>query len=306
MQSIYQTMSDGVSIALHQWLPKKTPKAAIHIVHGMAEHSLRYDGFAEDACKCGFTVFSADHRGHGKTADKSGLKGFLADKNGFNRVVDDQREINEEIKKIYPNTPIIMLGHSFGSFVTQSYIENHGNTINACILSGSAGPNPIIGIASILANINVLINGKKSCSKMMDKLSFGSYNKGIKGAKTEFDWLSRDENEVKKYINDEFCGFVCTSGFYKDLMYGLKKIHNRNEMTKIPLNLPVLLISGSKDPVSSNGKSIKKLYSIYKQNGIKNLELKLYEGARHELLNETNKEEVKTDILNWIKKTIKI
>ncbi len=303
MQTIYQTMSDGTAVALHQWLPKKTPKAVIHIVHGMAEHSLRYDGFAEDACKHGFTVFSADHRGHGKTAGY-GLKGYLADKDGFKRVVDDQKEINEEIGKIYPDVPVIILGHSFGSFITQSYIENYGNTVSACILSGSAGPNPIIGIALFLANLNVLFHGKKNISKMMDKLSFGSYNKKIKSPKTKFDWLSRDENEVIKYINDDLCGFICTAGFYKDLMQGLKIIHTRSALSQIPATLPILIAAGSEDPVSSYGKTLLKLYSLYKQNGIKNVEIKLYEGARHEILNETNKEEVKTDIFGWIKKTI--
>ncbi len=304
MQTIYQTMTDGVSIALHQWLPKKHPKAVIHIIHGMAEHALRYDDIAEDACKRGFTVFAPDLRGHGKTIGAESIRGNLADKHGFKRVVDDQKEINEEIKKIYPDVPVIILGHSFGSFITQSYIEHYGNTVNACILSGSAGPNPIIGTASIIAKLNILFYGKKHISKLMNSLSFGSYNKGIKKPKTKFDWLSRDENEVEKYIKDDLCGFICTTGFYGDLMYGLKSIHKPENIAKIPKELPILIAAGSADPVSSGGKTLKKLCSIYEKYGIKNIELKLYESARHEILNEINREEVKADIFTWIEKTV--
>jgi len=304
MQTIYQTMSDGQAVALHQWLPKKKPKAVIHIVHGMAEHALRYDGFAEDACARGFTVFASDHRGHGKTAGKLMLRGYLADKDGFQRVVEDQKEINEEIKKIYPDIPIIILGHSFGSFITQNYIENYGKTVRAAILVGSAGPNPMIKIAGIAVGLNKLFSDKKKPSKFMDKLSFGAYNKAVESPKTNFDWLSRDENEVQKYIDDDFCGFTCTLGFYQDIINGLKQTHRPSEMSKIPVSLPILITSGDKDPVSDLGKSIKKLYDIYKANGIKDLSLKLYEGARHEILNETNKEEVKADIFEWIEKRL--
>ncbi|UTC67590.1 MULTISPECIES: alpha/beta hydrolase [unclassified Treponema] len=304
MQTIYQTMSDGAAIAVHQWLPKKKPKAVIHIVHGMAEHALRYEDFAEDACTRGFTVFAADHRGHGKTCGNIMLKGYLADKDGFKRVVEDQKEINDEVNKIYQDIPIIILGHSFGSFITQNYIENYGQTVKAAILVGSAGPNSMMNIAGAAAGLNKLFSGRKKPSKFMDKLSFGSYNKTVDKPKTNFDWLSRDEEEVQKYIADEYCGFICTVGFYQDLIKGLKQTHKPSEMAKIPNELPILITSGDKDPVSNLGKSVKKLYDIYKTNGINDLELKLYKDARHEILNETNKEEVKADIFAWIEKRL--
>ncbi len=312
MEANYQIMSDGVSLAIYKWLPKTKPIAFIHIVHGMAEHALRYTEFAEEACKLGFGVYASDHRGHGKTAatgipnstDK-GLLGFLAEKDGFFRVVEDQKEINSEIQKHYPNIPIIIFGHSFGSFITQRYIEQYSDTVSACILSGSSGPNPIVGIGTVLANLVTVFTGRKKYSKLLNALSFGSYNKGVKNPKTNFDWLSRDENEVKKYIEDELCGFICTSGFYQDLMKGLKTIHRKSEIAKISNNLPILIASGDRDPVSSYGKTVKALCQIYKNKGIKSVELKLYNGARHELLNEINKAEVKADIFNWIKKILK-
>ncbi|MFC2315349.1 MAG: alpha/beta hydrolase [Selenomonas massiliensis] len=304
MNAVYQTMSDGASVAVYTWLPEQAPKAVLHMVHGMAEHAARYDDFAKIACKRGVAVVAADHRGHGKTGAKSGLMGYLADRDGFGRVVDDQKEINEEIRKQYPGLPIVIIGHSFGSFVTQEYIERYGTTVKAAVLIGSAGPNPSVFFASLLANLNCAFKGRKSAAKFMNALVFGSYNKRIKRPRTAFDWLSRDEKEVKKYIDDEYCGFVCTAGFFQDFMRGLKRIHTQAALTGIPTGLPVLITAGLEDPVSNGGKTLKTLYRLYQDMGMQDVALKLYENARHEILNETNKEEVKADILGWIEKKI--
>ena len=300
METTYRTMSDGASVAVYTWLPEQKPKAVLHIVHGMAEHALRYDDFAKTACKRGFTVVASDHRGHGKTGAKSGLMGYLADGDGFARVVEDQKEINAEIKKQYPGLPIVIIGHSFGSFVTQEYIERYGSTIKAAVLIGSAGHNPSVSVALLLANLNCAFKGRKSPAKFMNALVFGSYNNRVKNPHTAFDWLSRDANEVKKYIDDEYCGFVCTAGFFQDFMRGLKRLHTQEALKGIPAALPVLITAGSEDPVSDGGKTLKALYRIYQDMGMQDVSLKLYENGRHEILNETDKEEVKADILGWI------
>ena len=300
METAYQTMSDSASIAVYAWLPEQAPKAVIHIVHGMAEHALRYDDFAKTACKRGFAVIASDHRGHGKTGAKSGLMGYLADEDGFGRVVEDQKEINAEIQKQYPALPVVIVGHSFGSFVTQEYIERYGTTVKAAVLIGSAGPNPSVSVALTLANLNCAFKGRKSAAKFMNALVFGSYNRRIPNPHTAFDWLSRDEKEVKKYIDDEYCGFVCTAGFFQDFMRGLKRLHTSDSLKGIPAGLPVFITAGAEDPVSSGGKTLKTLYSIYQDMGMQDVTLKLYENARHEILNETNKEDVKADILGWI------
>ena len=302
MQSVYRTMSDGASVAVYTWLPEQPPKAVLHIVHGMAEHASRYDDFAKTACKRGFAVVASDHRGHGKTGAKSGLMGYLADGDGFGRVVDDQKEINAEIRKRYPALPVVIVGHSFGSFVTQEYIERYGATVKAAVLIGSAGPNPSVFLASLLANFNCACKGRKSTAKFMNALVFGSYNSRVKNPHTAFDWLSRDEKEVKKYIDDEYCGFVCTAGFFQDFMRGLKRLHTQEALKGIPVDLPVLITAGLEDPVSNGGKTLKTLYRMYQNIGMQDVTLKLYENARHEILNETNKEEVKADILSWIEK----
>lgn len=300
MQNLYWKMSDGISIAVYTWLPEQAPKAVLHIVHGMAEHALRYDDFVQAACKSGFAVVASDHRGHGKTSVKNGLMGYLADGDGFRRVVDDQKEINAEIQKQYPSCPVIIVGHSFGSFVAQEYIERYGTTVKAAVLIGSAGPNPSVFLASLLANLNCAFKGRKHIAQFMNALVFGSYNKRIKNPNTAFDWLSRDEQEVKKYIDDEYCGFICTAGFFQDFIRGLKRLHTSEALRGIPVSLPVLITAGSEDPVSNGGKTLKRLSRIYQDIGIQDVALKLYENARHEILNETNKEEVKADILGWI------
>ena len=300
MATAYKTMSDGASVAVYIWLPEQAPKAVLHIVHGMAEHALRYDAFAQAACKSGFAVVASDHRGHGKTGAKSGLMGYLADGDGFGRVVEDQKEINTEIQKRYPASPVIIVGHSFGSFVTQEYIERYGATVKAAVLIGSAGPNPSVSLALLLANLNGVFKGRKSAARFMNALVFGSYNSRVKNPRTAFDWLSRDEQEVKKYIDDEYCGFVCTAGFFQDFMRGLKRLHTQEALKGIPADLPILITAGSEDPVSNGGKTLKTLYRIYREIGIREVTLKLYDNARHEILNETNKEEVKADILGWI------
>ena len=180
METAYRTMSDGASVAVYTWLPEQKPKAVLHIVHGMAEHALRYDDFAKTACKRGFAVVASDHRGHGKTGAKSGLMGYLADGDGFARVVEDQKEINAEIKKQYPGLPIVIIGHSFGSFVTQEYIERYGSTIKAAVLIGSAGPNPSVSVALLLANLNCAFKCRKSPAKFMNAFVFGSYKNRVK------------------------------------------------------------------------------------------------------------------------------
>ena len=304
MNAVYQTMSDDASVAMYTWLPEQAPKAVLHIVHGMAEHALRYDDFAKTACKRGFVVVASDHRGHGKTGEKNGLTGYLADGDGFERVVDDQKEINAEIRKRYPCLPVVIIGHSFGSFVTQEYIERYGATVKAAALIGSAGPNPSVSVALLLANLNCAFKGRKSATKFMNALIFGSYNSRVKNPRTVFDWLSRDEREVKKYIDDEYCGFICTAGFFQDFMRGLKRLHTQAALTGIPTDLPVLITAGAEDPVSNGGKTLKNLYRIYQDIGMQDVTLKLYENARHEILNEINKEEVKADILGWIEKKI--
>ena len=299
--TVFVEMDDGQKVALHTWLPDGEVKAVVQLCHGMAEFSMRYDRFGEMLAKNGIAFYAHDHRGHGETAGCIENLGYLADKDGFQRVVLDVRNLVKKAHEDFPGKKVFIFGHSFGSFVTQSFIEQFGDEISGAVICGSAGPRPVsIGFGLILANIIGAVKGKKSKATLLDGIAFGAYNKLIKDAATPFDWLSRDPAEVKKYADSPYCGFVCTNSFFKDMFTGLSTIHKPENMKKIPVNLPVFLIAGTADPVGNYGKTVVNLWKIYKANGISDLQIKLYKDARHELLNETNHEEVEGDVLNWL------
>jgi alpha-beta hydrolase superfamily lysophospholipase len=198
-----------------------------------------------------------------------------------------------------------LLGHSWGSFIAQNYIIEYSDSlnINGCILSGTMGPGGIKIKAGIpFLSILALFRGQRNGSPTAKAMADGSYNNPFKPNRTPFDWLSRDEKEADKYINDPHCGFLCSSGFYRDLTKVLDKIHQNKSMAKINPHLPVYVFSGSADPVGNMGAGPTALVNKYRFLGIKDLEFVLYPGARHELLNETNKEEVMDNLLSWINK----
>ena len=300
---------DGMTIYCRKWLPNEygTIKGAIQISHGMAEHIKRYDEFAKYLVSEGFIVYGNDHRGHGKTAGSLDNVGYFADKDGWNKVVDDMYTLTRIIKDENENLPIFIIGHSMGSFLTRTYIENYGDEVNGVILSGTGGDPGFIGnIGILIAKSEIKKVGKKGKSKKLNNLSFGNYNKSFKPTRTEFDWLSRDTSVVDKYMEDPYCGSIFSAGFYYDMLTGLKELNKRENIDKIQKNLPVVFLSGDKDPVGNNTKGVLKAYKGYKDAGIVDVSYKFYSGARHEILNEINKEEVYSDILSWINSKIKV
>lgn len=303
-------MNDGFEIYLNRWAPDEESeiKGVIQLHHGLGEHSMRYDRFGSILADNGYVLNAYDMRGHGKTAEKSeanktGKFGKLADKNGFNRVVEDLNEVIESLKKDYPEKKVILFGHSFGSFISQSYIEKYGKNINGCILCGTAGPRQLMMKAgNILANIVKLFRGGDSIVQFLSDLSFGNYNDKFENSTNPNDWLSANEFNVQMYDMDKWCGIPLTTSFFCDLTGGLYQIHKSKNMKKIPATLPVFFIYGEDDPVGDYGKTIHNLYDIYKANGLTNVSLKSYPGDRHEILNENDKETVENDVLEWISK----
>ena len=300
---------DGTKLYLYCWSPLKEPKAVLHIVHGMAEHAFRYRCLASKLTEAGIEVWAADQRGHGRTADltvnlpdRGGLLGHTADGNGFTRVTADIRAINEEIRKTR-KVPLFLLGHSWGSFIVQNYIEYSDDIlINGCILSGSKGPGDFMVKAGVpIMTMIAAIKGQRKGSRIAKGLADGSYAKSFKPNRTPFDWLSRDTDEVDKYASDPLCGFMCSSGFYRDLAKLLYNVHRVDAMARINRSLPVYVFAGSADPVGDMGKSPTALVNVYRNLGINDCEFVLYPGARHEALNETNREEVIDNLLSWIK-----
>lgn len=294
----FQT-DDGVNIAFTCWLPNEDPRAVVQISHGMAEHVSRYENFAQFLCKHRIAVYANDHRGHGKTAGKIENLGYFADKNGWIKVVTDMRSLTKIIRKDYPNTPVLLMGHSMGSFLVRTYITLYDD-IHGVILSGTTANNPLlITVARILGVFHRRSKGPKTPSSFFDNMSFGSFNKKFEDD-GELAWLSRDKTEVKKYIDDPYCGFVCSVGFFQDLFFGLNYISKKEHNQWIRFTLPIYIISGGNDPVGDFGRGPNKVSHMYHKLQLEDVSVQIYDDARHELLNEINHQQVYDDILEWI------
>ncbi len=286
---------DGTELVCQLWDEVEAPKGVVQLSHGMAEHIERYDAFAQYLNKNGFIVFGDNHRAHGETAgDHVGYQ----DGNIFEDTAQDLIAITKMLKEKY-NLPVVLLGHSYGSFLSQRYLELNGDAVGV-ILSGSAKMSGILpAVGKMVANIIYSEDNAKEPGKTMDKLSFGSYNKPFK-ADGEFAWLSRDLENNKKYVADPLSGMVMSNAFFKYFMDGLANMYKKENLALVKKDAKIRIFSGDKDPVGSNGKSPVALCDMYKGLGIADVKVKLYPDARHEILNEINKEEVYKDMLDAI------
>lgn len=296
---------DGTVIQCYLWDDVRNPKGVVQISHGMAEHARRYDNFAKYLNKNGYVVFADDHRAHGLTSQKASQKGIKGYHKGdiYFDTVQDEMAITKSLKERY-NLPVIYLGHSYGSMMGQRYIEECKDHDGAILCGSAMMKGGLLSTGAAISNMQYKLLGGEKVAKLLDKLSFGAYNKPFKKEKCEFAWLSRDKEQVKKYILDEQCGYVMSIAFFKFFLNGLKKSYDKQNLAKIDKNKPIALFSGEKDPVGGQGKLVKKLYEQYKDLGVKDLTIKLYPDARHEILNEVNRDEVYADFLDRINEMI--
>ena len=294
--------SDGHRLAYNLWLPSPNIeiKAFLQILHGMAEYSDRYARFAEYLNKLGIAVFAADHRGHGATASEDEI-GWFAEHDGWNRVSEDVFELANFITSQYYVNTTFLMGHSMGSFLARTVMVKHPDFYTGVIIMGTGCSKGIVGkIGKLLCKNEIRKNGSKSPGVLMNKLSFSAYNKQFEPTATDFDWLSRDAKEVEKYVKDDKCGFLCTNGFFYDLLSGIEFANSKANAETLPKDLPLLIISGEMDPVGDLGKGVRKVYKLYTDAGIADVTLKLFKDARHELLNETNRKEVYEFLAKWL------
>ena len=288
----------GPSLDARIWHPEGQPKAIVQLIHGMSEHIDRYDPPARYLAGQGFLVAGHTHLGHGPHAD---IKGFFAEKDGWQHLIDDVHALRLRTQKEYPDLPYFILGHSMGSFVARCYLREHADDLAGCMLSGTGVFSR--GIATLgvaVSNLVCLFGGEKKPSPLIDKLGFSANNKPFAPNRTPSDWLSRDENEVDKFIADPDCGFPFTGSGYRDLFRGLIRLSDTSEMRNIPKDLPLLLFSGDHDPVGSMGEGVRKVAEEFRQAGLHNVTLRLYEGGRHEMFNELNRDEVYADLAAWL------
>lgn len=296
---------DSHTLYYHVWEPKEEAVAILHIQHGMAEHSARYDDFAQFLNSKKIKVYAQDHRGHGYTGDKEVL-GFFAEKNGWDTVLSDAKELSIKIKEENPNIPLILMGHSMGSFIARCLTSYNPDLYKASIFMGtapSAGIKGIIGKKFAKSRIKKL--GSHFIDKTLNNMTFAAYNNKFDPNGSPFQWLSRDEDQVKKYEEDPWCGFVCSSSFYYDIIDGIQRSNNLKLIKNIDKSYPILLISGSMDPVGNFGKGIQRVKKLYEKAGLTSVDMNLINDGRHEVLNETDKQNTYDYLYSWISDKIK-
>ncbi len=280
------------------WAPDGNISGVIQILHGLGEHRGRYRRFAADATSLGFAVCAHDHRGHGANAEQLG---HFADKNGWELLTSDGLKVHEYLCGEYPSSPLLMLGHSMGSYIAQYFAMLHGDRLSGLILSASTWPSILRLVPGrSIAALESWRLGPRGNSVLLDKLGFGDFNNRFNPCRTEFDWLSRDEAEVDAYINDPLCGGPFSCRLWLDLLGGLIKIAGDDALRRVPADLPILITGGEDDPVGGD-RGLTKLATHYAQTMHGRLKLKIYPGGRHEMFNETNRDEFSKDLTSWAK-----
>lgn len=301
------TSSTGMNrIRAKKYLPDGEAKAIVQIAHGIAEHIDRYAEFMEFLAGNGYIVVANDHLGHGKSINGPEDLGFFAARDGWNYVLRDMEKLHDRTVKEHPGLPYVMFGHSMGSFLTRTYLIRYPGKYDAAILSGTghqAKPMVLGGYA--LASAAVKLYGPRKVGDKLNSIAFGAYNKGFENPRTAFDWLSRDEAQVDKYIADPLCGFVATVSLFRDMMGGIKFITDQKNINTMSRTQPVYFMSGDCDPVGDNGKGVERAYKAFCDAGLHDVMIRLYPGGRHEMLNEVNKYDVYQDILSWLKEKVK-
>lgn len=301
----FQSSTGRTSIHALKCVPDGKPRAVVQIAHGIAEHIDRYRPFMEFLADNGFVAAGNDHLGHGKSIRVPEEQGFFAEKDGWWRVVDDMDKLHDIMSNEYPELPYVLFGHSMGSFLTRTYLIKHPDKYDGVILSGTGHQSPALVLGgNAAASVMAKLNGAMGDGAKLDSLAFGTYLNKIENPRTKFDWLSRDAEQVDKYIADPLCGFVGKIGLYRDMMQGIKFITDKKNIAQMNKEKPVYFMSGNGDPVGDYGKGVERAYKAFCDAGLHDVFMRLYPGGRHEMLNETNKEQVYQDILSWLNEKI--
>lgn len=291
--------SDGVhQVHAVLWAPGEGPKAVVQLVHGICEYALRYDPFARFLAENGFAVVGHDHLGHGLTAKGSEEYGYFT---GWWDLVHDVRSVQLKVKESYPELPWFLLGHSMGSFVARTVLIDYPGEVDGCILSGT-GQESALTVAA--GKLLTGLGDPHKVNKLFYDLSIGAYNRKFAPARTGADWICRDEKVVDAYLADPLCNFPTKAGMNHAMMSGLQYVARKKNLTKMDKDTPVYFFAGDADPVGAMGKGVQKVAGWFREVGVKDVTVKLYPGGRHEMLNETNREEVFRDTLAWLESHI--
>ena len=303
----YFPSKDGnTEIHTIEWKPEGEVRAVLQICHGMVEYIRRYDEFAQFLCREGYYVVGNDHLGHGKSIQAKSEYGFFNEKYGNACVLGDMHTLRQRTEKKYPGVPYFMLGHSMGSSLLRQYIQMYGNGLSGAVLMGTVADHKKAALlfGKRLCRVMAAFRGWHYRSKMVDNLVLGAYNKKFKPARTRADWITSDNENLDMYVADPLCSFMFTVNAYYNVFSGMIGIQRKESVYMIPKGLPVLFVSGADDPVGEFGKGVRKIYEKYRAAGIRDVTLRLYTGDRHEILNETDRDQVYKDLLGWFEKHI--
>lgn len=287
-----------------EWIPEKPFRAALQISHGLGEHVLRYDEFAEYLAGRGVAVFGHDHLGHGLSVPPDGVRLWFGPKGSWNWVVQDIyafRRLSETRLGIKPGTPVFLLGHSLGSFLARSHLIRYPGTVDGTILSGTGQPPAALlafGQAAIAEESARL--GEKSVSRLATALAFGSYNRPFRPNRTMYDWMSANEENIDVFLSSPLCGGAPTVGLIREMLSGLREIGSPERLRRMNRYAPILLLSGEADPVGDMGKGVARVERAFRKAGMRDVSMALYPGMRHEILNERDRSAVYADIFHWM------
>ena len=304
-EEFYFDSRDGKS-SIHgvRWMPDKGEAGArgiIQIIHGMEEYVGRYEDFAEFMTANGFIVTGEDHLGHGGSVAEGQTKGYFCEQDPATVIVRDVHRLKKITQEKFPGLPVIIMGHSMGSFIARNYIYRYGTGIRMAIIMGTGHQSMgAVNAGTALTKLTALFKGQKCVPTLVTRMSFGGYLKKIPNPRTSFDWLSANEKNVDDYIADPDCGFDFTANGYLALFELIRRMQKDVNIDAVPKDLPLFFVAGEDDPVGMYGEGVKAAAETYKAAGVRDITVKLYPGDRHEILNEDNKQTVKEDILEWI------
>ncbi len=299
--------SDGKNM-IHgiRWTPEDKPIAVLQIVHGMVEFIARYEEFAEYLTRQGFAVVGEDHLGHGESAMSEEDLGYFG-KGGNGFLMEDIHQLRKMTTEQWPDIPYFMLGHSMGSFLLRQYLVEgekapYAEGLSGAIVMGTGWqPDIALKLGTTLSGFAEMFRGDRHRSRLIEKMALGSNNRKIKNPRTKDDWLSKDTDVVDAYEENPLCQFHFTVNAYYNMFKGIRKCQDRQLMKRLPEKFPMLFISGAEDPVGNYGDGVRKAYMVYLENSAADVHIKLYEEDRHEILNETNREDVYNYLLTWLK-----
>ena len=297
----YKSKDNKTQIHAVEWLPDEEPKAILQIAHGVTEYILRYEEFAQYLTQKGIAVVGNDHLGHGKSIAEDAEPMYFGPQGSWDWVVNDIRTCMEITKGKYPDKPYYLLGFSLGSFVARTYLIKYQEKLNGAIIIGTGQtPNFQIALAKFRAKKEAKKVGEDHTSPTIKKLTFETYNKIFAPNRTEYDWLCANEKAIDEYIKDQMRGGNMSAGLFREMLTGMEFSANQMNINKIDKSLPILFLSGDKDPVGEQGKGVKRAYKCFKKSGIKNVQMKLYSELRHDILREECRQSILDDIYKFI------